>query len=341
MRLHTLALVTGLLLLLLSALPTTAFHILTTSARPSTRQWGKKVKRSELGQLAADGIVSPKKTVAPPKKKSTKGGTVSPALAEWAKQAPESAAATEEPVDQDTTSDAAATFTSFKEAPKTSRRQKQSARKEEEKERQETVLSTLETLDELLQEKSGATLDDILGAIRPLIDLSSDNLRVLTAGAKQLDYRLAWVGGDDCLVHIGTGLHKVPLARMQEVFLTLKGRNRIELLEVIRILGPFPNVLNILQGDSKAKPSQPATEWEIVMDSMVDGTGKEILAGTEDNVRRVNLQVYFCDPNAILAVVPPESGLRDDPLQENGANVLLFVREDDLDAKLEMLRVAA
>ena len=82
-------------------------------------------------------------------------------------------------------------------------------------------------------------------------------------------------------------------------------------------------------------------EWEIVMDSMVDGTGKEILAGTDDNIRRVKLQVYFADPNAILAVVPPESGgLREDPLEDDGVNVLLFVREDDLEAKLDTLRVS-
>ena len=79
---------------------------------------------------------------------------------------------------------------------------------------------------------------------------------------------------------------------------------------------------------------------EIVMDSMVDGTGKEILAGTEENIRRVNLQVYFADERAIVAVVPPEDGsLRADPLQDNGSNVLVFIKEDELDEKLNSLRV--
>jgi hypothetical protein len=68
------------------------------------------------------------------------------------------------------------------------------------------------------------------------------------------------VGSEDAISHIGTGLHKVPLARLQEVFLSALGtttskksnknnnnKNRIELSEVIRLLGPFPNVKRTLQ----------------------------------------------------------------------------------------------
>ena len=59
------------------------------------------------------------------------------------------------------------------------------------------------------------------------------------------------MGSDVAICHVGTGLHKVPLARLQEVFLSCLGRNRLEVLEVIRILGPFPNVKNVLQGAAK------------------------------------------------------------------------------------------
>ena len=76
------------------------------------------------------------------------------------------------------------------------------------------------------------------------------------------------------------------------------------------------------------------------MNSMIDGTGKEILAGKEDNIRKIPLKVYFADQNAIVAVVPPsDGGDRDDPLGDNGKNLIVFVREDDLDEKLEALRV--
>jgi hypothetical protein len=264
---------------------------------------------------------------------------VSPALAEWAESASDGVVEVESP----TITEDADTFSPFEEPTKkesSSRRAKQSARKEEENERDQAVLRILSDLEDNLEKK--ATLDDILDGIRHLLSIAGENtLRQLTASSKEVNYRLVWVGGDDSLTYIGTGLHKVPLARMQEVFLTLQGRSRIELTEVIRIIGPFPNVRNILQGDSSVKSfEENFVEWEIVMDSMIDGTGKEILAGTEDNIRRVMLQVYLADSNAILAVVPPGSGgFREDPLEDNGAHVLLFVREDDLDAKLEMLRV--
>jgi hypothetical protein len=324
--------------LLLFVSHTVAFHVSTFGRRPHLiPQWAKKVKRGELGKVAVDVAPKSPKRSKPSKKSS---GTVSPALAEWAASASNDLVKVESPV---ITSDAD-TFTPFVEPTNkkslSSRRAKQSARKEEEKERDQAVLRMLTGLEDKLEKK--ATLEDILNGIRPLLSIAGGtNLRQLTASAKRVNYRLAWVGGNDSLTYIGTGLHKVPLARMQEVFLTLHGRNRIELLEVIRIIGPFPNVRNILQGDSSVKSSQDNfVEWEIVMDSMIDGTGKEILAGTEDNVRRVKLQVYMADSNAILAVVPPESGgFREDPLEDDGAHALLFVREDDLDAKLEMLRV--
>lgn len=83
---------------------------------------------------------------------------------------------------------------------------------------------------------------------------------------------------------------------------------------------------------------------QIAMDSMVDGTGKEILAGGEESIRRVDLQIQFSDERVIVAVIPPGDGtstlFRSNPLEDDGANVLVFVREDDLDEKLDALRVS-
>lgn len=187
------------------------------------------------------------------------------------------------------------------------------------------------------------SIDDILSPIRQLLELPTANLKQLTAGAKRQDFRLAWVGSDDAICHVGTGLHKVPLARLQEVFLSFLGRNRIEIQEVIRILGPFPNVKNTLQGASSFGRQEDVFEWRLTWESMLDGTGKEVLAGKEDNVRQVDLQVYFASPSVVVAVVPPEtddvSVRRADPLEESGKHVLLFVREDNLQTQLEKFRV--
>ena len=192
------------------------------------------------------------------------------------------------------------------------------------------------------------------------------------------DYNLAWVGSDDAICHVGTGLHKVPLARLQDVFLTIgrggSGESKtVRLMEVISILGPFPNVRNTLQGSvvdiksmedgmmgtTTTTTSTSATNTRgvakkdtirIMYDSMMDGLGKEINAGRDDNLRYVDLEIVFCDEKALVCVVPriSSNGNGDDndangdvvDFGENGKNVLLFLKEDDLDLKLEGLRAA-
>ena len=74
------------------------------------------------------------------------------------------------------------------------------------------------------------------------------------------------------------------------------------------------------------------------MDSMVDGPGKEISAGTQDNVRRVDVDVYYADENVMVAVVPNES--RGSPMDDNGKDILVFLREENLEEKLDALRVS-
>ena len=266
--------------------------------------------------------------------KST-SGDISPALAQWA-------AAGGDSVMTNVGGDKISTVSSAEyvlfEDDKKDRRSKQATRLEEDKRTNDAVQQILGDLESVLEQK-GIGVVSILEQIQKLTKLPSTNLRVMVAGKEQYTYRLAWVGSDDSICHIGTGLHKVPLARLQEIFLTCQGKNRIEVFEVISILGPFPNVRNTLQGGSEVSSSDIST-WTILMDSMIDGTGKEILAGKDENIRKVKLQIYFANPNAIVAIVPPENGgLRENPWENNGANVLLFVREDNINEKLEALRV--
>jgi hypothetical protein len=113
-------------------------------------------------------------------------------------------------------------------------------------------------------------------------------------------------------------------------------------MEIIRILGPFPNVRNTLQGSvvEMKKGESGEDVIKLCYDSMMDGLGKEISAGKEGNLRYVDLNVLYADENAIVCVVPSEEDSISGPFGEKGENVLLFIKEDDLNLRLEELRAA-
>jgi hypothetical protein len=322
------------------------------------------VKRGKLSQTvdvddvaaAATAAATRKsKKVSTNQKKKTTSDTaanISPALAEWMAQQEQQSSSSKESNennddDDDTTtssSTASSSSSSKNKRPKRPGRIKQSARKAAEDARDERMESWVKEFKEVLEE--GKSVDDIVSHVQELVtQLPTGNFKQLSASAQSQDFRLAWVGSDDAVTHIGTGLHNVPLARLQEVFLSFVGRNRVEIQEVIRILGPFPNVKNTLLGQSTfTRGDDNILEWTLTWDSMVDGTGKEILAGKEENRKRVDLHVYFSSPSVVVAVVPPNSEntsvYRSNPWENQGQHVLVFVREDNLLDELEKLRVA-
>mmetsp|Transcript_88570 Transcript_88570/g.255464 ORF Transcript_88570/g.255464 Transcript_88570/m.255464 type:complete len:377 (-) Transcript_88570:46-1176(-) len=356
---------------------TTTLTTNTWKTASSTQLEARRAKRGSLGTLASEGLVDPenlKSKQQPQRKKSsnsaskkknsstppTDGSGISPALAQYLASNPDSQVSEEdEPTSPVTSSSSsAASFEVFSDEDDelepssksknkkkgNARRVKQSQRSQMEEARQQQVQEALDALTAALE--SNNNLDEILQAVQTLVALpapTSFSPRQLFQSKHVKNYRLAWVGSDDAICHLGTGLHKVPLARLQEVFFSTKGQSRIEILEIIRILGPFPNVRNTLQGNVKLRNSDDSQMMQIVMDSMIDGTGKEILAGTDDNIRRVDLQLLFSDEQVIVAVVPnteDNNSPRADPFEKNGSNVLVFLKEDELDEKLESLRVS-
>lgn len=104
--------------------------------------------------------------------------------------------------------------------------------------------------------------------------------------------------------------------------------------EVISILGPFPNVRNTLQG-SIIELAQ--SNMKIEYDSIIDGTGKEVKAGTDDDVRQVELDLLFADESIIVCEAPSDN---EESMSNNGKNVLVFLKEDEMEEKLEAMRVA-
>lgn len=332
------------------------------SERSLTVTWLAKRGQGNLGSLIEDGESTSKTRTVPKKrskrkqskgstassatkksKESESSATISPSLQEWISKTDGKDTDVAEAADRDDQS--------------RNKASKNSLKSSEKEEQNEVVVSLVQQLEAVLEtaaeNKKAADIQQILDPIRQLLNQpqANGNLRQLLAGNKRLDYRLAWVGSDDAICHLGTGLHNVPLARLQEVFFSCIGKSRLEVYEVIRIIGPFPNVRNTLEGSGKVgkrnvvydpNEDKTVTELKLEYDSMTDGTGKQITAGVIDNVRKVDLHIAFCDENAIVAVVPPEgdNGLtRTDPLEDSGTHVLFFVKEVALDEKLDALRV--
>jgi len=310
-------------------------------------------------------------------KKQAGGGdaaAISPLLAEWAKEedygggaSPAKTNSETAPSDSAATAAAANVFVPFDDdddeggfGGKKSKRNKKSRNKESSP---RAVLSaaqiaqTEELLGKISEtlETNGFDVPTLVSDIKALADLNSlTNDRTLLPSLKSIlssrpkedaerpAYRLAWAGSDEGICHIGTSLHKVPLARLQEMYLLL-GFGKWELLEVIRILGPFPNVRNTLKGELKVNKMQgverEGARLEVKYQSMIDGTGKEILAGGD--VKVVGLDVWFANEKAMVCTIPgddEEGG--DDPMSGDGSNMLLFVAEEDVDGQLEKLRAA-
>jgi len=229
-----------------------------------------------------------------------------------------------------------------------SRRERQSARKASEAILMKQTQNILDELEEEFTIEKNRDLEKILSLTQKLIsqkDLQKNEIQSLIKAKEFYGYKLVWAGSDEAICHIGTGLHKVPLARLQEVFLNIGNKAKIEMYEVIRILGPFPNVKNTLLGDvsimSKNKKRNNNNNNEKMLDiqfnSMIDGTGKEILAGTSENIRNVDLSVLYASEQIVICKVPDSDD--DEEEKDDGSNLLIFFQEVDVEAELELLRV--
>jgi len=244
---------------------------------------------------------------------------------------------------------------------KSSRRERQAQKQMQQTQQNLQIRKVISSIEEMIG-TNNFQVQELLELVSKVIQMGetgsasetkSSSVKSLFQSKNEINYNLAWVGSDDAICHIGTGLHKVPLARLQDIFLTVGGsRKRIaspqsngnlkpsksfgswDMYEVISILGPFPNVRNTLQG-SIIELSQ--SNMKIEYDSIIDGTGKEVKAGTSDDVRQVDLNILFADENIIVCEAPTDD---DEFMSNNGKNVLVFLKEDEMEEKLGAMRVA-
>merc|ERR1712157_401428 len=98
-------------------------------------------------------------------------------------------------------------------------------------------------------------------------------------------------------------------------------KSAVEVYEVIRVIGPFPNVKNTLKGNIVNINNNIAN---ILYTSMIDGTGKEVLAGKEENEKNVPIDVILATENIIVWKVPDDDSKGNNA---NGDDYLIFIRE--------------
>eukprot|EP00611_Tribonema_gayanum_P018731 TRINITY_DN3193_c0_g1_i2.p1 TRINITY_DN3193_c0_g1~~TRINITY_DN3193_c0_g1_i2.p1 ORF type:complete len:120 (-),score=44.88 TRINITY_DN3193_c0_g1_i2:64-423(-) len=118
---------------------------------------------------------------------------------------------------------------------------------------------------------------------------------------------------------------------MEDQFVSFAGSRglgrEITTTEVLRVIGPFPNVKNVLSGTYK---SMGTSELLINYTSMIDGTGKEITSGNAAMDGNVSIEVVFVGSDVMVTAPRDASGAR---------QVMVYQREEDMEGALKRLRV--
>lgn len=186
--------------------------------------------------------------------------------------------------------------------------------------------------------------DRDVGAIARLCSETADLVRetpgLLAPSQVEGDWRLIWVSNDDAFTTIGSGLHKLPLTLMEDIFVSFRSSGKskapirkVETAEILRVLGPFPNVRNTLSGSwSLSSAPRPAGGLGLVYDTMTDGNGGTIKAPDGSETRSVPFDVAYANGEALVLLNDRTTGSAD-------PQILLFAKETDLEGTFKALRV--
>jgi len=205
-------------------------------------------------------------------------------------------------------------------------------------------------------------IEKLCGDTAALVRSAAPDAALLSPSDLVGDWRLVWVSDDDALCLVGSGLHKLPLTLMEDIFMSFTATGKakaaslkVETAEILRVLGPFPNVRNTLAGTwstsggaTGAKKGSGGMggmgggssgngniqgQLELVYDAMTDGNGGTIKAPDGSETRRVCIDTAYANADTLL--------LLNDAVGAGGSGpqVLLFAKEADLDGAFKALRV--
>lgn len=173
------------------------------------------------------------------------------------------------------------------------------------------------------------------------------------------DWQLAWCSSDDALCAVGSGLHKLPLTVMEDLFLSLRAPaqgkkssptplgkpfDTVECAEILRVIGPFPNVRNTLAGQWSfpaygywaEADETTGSGLEFTYDTMIDGNGGTIKAPDGSDRRKVNFDVNCVGETGIVFTQKEKATLSS---ASSTPLILVFKRVDDLEEEFKRLRV--
>ena len=194
------------------------------------------------------------------------------------------------------------------------------------------VADAITNINDLVSQAKNRDLSRVQQIVTDVLEPNNDPsiLKKMLRVNSVCDFKLCFVGSDEAVCTIGSGLHNVPLANLDEIFVSLSA-NRIVVREVIRLTGPFPNVLNTLLGDAIVRNNNIlATKYT----SVIDGTGKELISPNEP--RQASYTVAFASELYIVMY----SYSSDTPAR-SVRDLLIFERVPDLEAELMSNRVGS
>jgi len=210
---------------------------------------------------------------------------------------------------------------------------KKQMRQEQQKEQQERQMKADALLDEIFDEIEAKERDlkKVTNAINKITDLCTKETIAKTIPG---DWKLTFVNKADPMHEIGTGLGKLPGTSILDMFITCEKSGKVKVQEICRVVGPFPNIKNELQGtwDYKTASSgfkegvSSSDKLVFSYNMLIDGRDKVTTAETGFKVRSVDINVRYIDQDVMIM-----------SLGEGLDSQLVWEREDNLDKEVGKL----
>ncbi|EKX37329.1 hypothetical protein GUITHDRAFT_145031 [Guillardia theta CCMP2712] len=201
---------------------------------------------------------------------------------------------------------------------------KKQMRQEQQKEQQERQMKADALLDEMCVRARGSEGEGLS------IECSFDEIEAKERDLKKVTNAI----NKRTKSSNSTGLGKLPGTSILDMFITCEKSGKVKVQEICRVVGPFPNIKNELQGtwDYKTASSgfkegvSSSDKLVFSYNMLIDGRDKVTTAETGFKVRSVDINVRYIDQDVMIM-----------SLGEGLDSQLVWEREDNLDKEVGKL----